>query len=83
MASQVVRLDATIAVSGKAESVFDLARTTDNLFVEGEANFSEEEAKEFDGHAGVGILWSLGLEALAGLVLWGVWWGWSLWAVHP
>ena len=83
MASPAVRLDAAVAASGRAEDEPGLAQRSYDWMVQDEAtHFSEEDAIEFEGYASVGILWSLGLEMLAGLVLWGIWWGLKLWAAH-
>ena len=83
MASQAVRLDAAVAASGKAENAPGRAQRTYDCMIQGEeAHCSEEDAIEFEGYASVGILWSLGLEMLAGLAVWGIWWGLKLWAAH-
>lgn len=80
MASPAIEFNANRAPYRDGEAI---ARAASGPDAECDQFFGEGEAPQLDGNAGTGILWSLGVEAIAGVVLWGIWWGWRLWIAHP
>lgn len=83
MASSAVQFDAVQAASRSAKSVLECAPATGSPTAQSDTMAGECDAPYLDGNAGAGILWSLGLEMVAGVVLWGICWGLKLWTAHP